>query len=268
MQDYYGQNKQFVAFAERVLHDCGKIVVDWRGKESSDGRYLNEIVAGLVNETIEVALARDLPTHRLFTKGSVDGGDEGYEWICDPLDGAFLYSKGLTAVVISMTLIYQGDPIVTVIYQPFLDEMYVAVKGCGVRKNRQLLSRPMQKLDKFSVINVEWWPAAAYNVDAVVHNLSMQYELYPLHIGSVVYSACLVAEGAIAASLFGGRLVGKNHEAAAVMLLMQESDGRYTDLLGESVGFTGTINGFIISSQEAFLDILAGLERISHEINK
>lgn len=266
MQDYYGQNRQFVTFAERILRDCGKIVVDWRGRKSPDDRYLNEVVAGLVNETIETALAHDLPTHRLFTKGSQDEGSNGYEWICDPLDGAFLYSKGLTTVVISMTLTHQGEPIVAAIYQPFLDEMYVAVKGQGVSKNGQILTHSTQKLERFSAVNAEWWPAAVYNVDAVVHDLSVKHELYPLHIGSVVYSACLVAEGVIAASLFGGRLVGKNHEAAAVMLLMQEAGGHYTDLLGEPVGFTGTIKGFIISGPDAFQDVLAGLKGTLHEI--
>lgn len=260
MQVFYGRNKQYVDFAERVLRDCGKIVVDWRGKDITGGRYLNEIVTELVNKTIEEALSRELPTHRLFTKGSFDMGDDGYEWICDPLDGAFLYSKGLTNVVISMTLVHRGEPMVAAIYHPFLDEMYIAVQGCGVRKNQKLISRSAQKLEKFSAINVEWWPAAAYNVDSVVHTLSVKYELYPLHIGSVVYSACLVAEGVLAASLFGGRLVGKNHEAAAVMLIMQEAGGYYTDLQGKPIGFTGVIEGFIISSQESFQAVLAGVK--------
>ena len=252
---------KYIDFAEHVLKDCGEIARKWHGKKSPDSNlYLNEVVSSYINDFINKSLKNHFPEHRLFTKGSIDSGSRGYEWICDPLDGAFIYTKGLTSVVISMTLVHDGVPIVACIYQPFRDEMYVAVKGGGVTKNSINLGINEQKLEKFACINEEWWPAAAYDVDKVVHRLSRQYLLYPLHIASVVYSACLISEGVLTATLFGGRLVGKNHEAAAVMLLMEESGGKYTDLNGNKIGFEGVMHGFIISSSNAYADVFAGVK--------
>ena len=37
MQEHSAEYQTFVTFAERVLRDCGQIVVDWRGKHS--GHY-------------------------------------------------------------------------------------------------------------------------------------------------------------------------------------------------------------------------------------
>ena len=221
-----------------------------------DGVHLNEYVASLVNDKLRTSLLVEYPTHNLFTKGSQDIGNCEFEWICDPLDGAFIYSKGFTNVALSMTLVHNGIPVLVGIELPFLGNTYIAQKGKGVTKNDTKLIPLRTKLEKFAMINAEWWPAATYDVDRLVHSLSDKYHLYPIHIGSVVYSACMVAEGALVASLFGGLLIGKNHEAAAVMLLMQEIGGQYTDLNGQAIGFTGAIHGFVISGNNDVHDQL------------
>ncbi len=259
------QNSQFdysnlATFLEVVLRECGDIITTWHQRQSPSNKYLNEYVTTEVNNHILSKLKNELPGHELFTKGSADTGTKEYEWICDPLDGAFIYSKGMTSVVISMTLVHGGEPVLAGIYQPFLKDLYLATVRKGITKNGQKLPRISRGLTKYEAINAEWWPAASYNVDQVVRKLSIEHDLYPLHIGSVVYSACLVAEGTLVASLFGGHLVGKNHEAAAVMLLMQEAGGKYTDLRGHNIGFEGVIPGFIISTPEAFSDILSNVE--------
>lgn len=262
VQDKNDIYREYREFAESVLKECGEIVVEWRGKKSPvEGLYLNEAVSKYVSEHIAKRIEESYPAHCLYTKGSRDVGEVEYEWICDPLDGAFVYYKGLTSCVISMTLVHGGNPIIAAIFQPFTHDMYLAMDGCGVRKNGVLLEHNKQKLEKYMCIDEEWWPEAYYDIDRVVHGLSREYEMYPIHLGSVVYSACLVVEGVFTATLFGGRLVGKNHEAAAVMLLMKESGGRYTDLNGDEIGFKGTMFGFIISTRQAHDQILTGVKK-------
>jgi myo-inositol-1(or 4)-monophosphatase len=254
--------KEYIDFAKVTLVECGKIARKWHGKECPDNNlFINEYVSNLVNSQILKSLNETFPTHALFTKGSNEVGEAEYEWICDPLDGAFIYSRGLTNCVISMTLVHDGIPIVAAIYQPFSDDFYIAAQDCGVFKNDKPIHIGHEKLCKFRCINEEWWPGAYYDIDNVVHNIARQYETYPLHFGSVVYSACLVAEGKLTASLFGGRLVGKNHEAAAVMLLMKEAGGAYTDLSGAKIGFKGIMHGFIISTKEAHAEIMRSVEK-------
>lgn len=255
-------NRRYVPFLKDTLQQCGLIVVDWFGKKSPDARYLNEVVSSNVNSCISAAITKYYPDHHIYTKGSTDNGEQDYEWICDPLDGAFIYTKGLKSVVISMTLVHRGVPVLTGILAPFSDDFYFAIKGGGVFKGDTPLSKITRPLEQYGMINAEWWPAAEYDVDVVAHDLCKAYQLYPIHIGSVVYSACLVAEGVLTASIFGGKLVGKNHEAAAVMLLMEEAGGRYTNLFGEDIGFEGIIDGFIISTKQAHPSIVEEARKI------
>lgn len=257
--------KNYVSFLENTLRGCGEIVVKSHNNIAPIGLHLNEVVSINVNNLIQKAIAWHYPDHHLYTKGSIDNGTQEYEWICDPLDGAFIYSKGFSSVVISMTLVYKGEPVLTGILQPFSNDLYIAIKDQGVSKNTKHLKEISDPLKRFGLINSEWWPAAKYDVDTLAHNLSIDYELYPIHIGSVVYSACLVAEGILTACVFGGKLIGKNHEAAAVMLLMQEIGGKYTDLFGDDIGFEGVINGFIISTKQSHSAIVSEAKKILND---
>ena len=259
ISDEYGK---YIKFAKETLSNCGEIILRWYEKESPDNTlYLNEYVAKCVSNYIQKRINKFFPNHSLFTKGSRDVGNIEYEWICDPLDGAFIYSKGFTSCVISITLVHNGDPIIAVIYQPFTKDFYIAIKNEGAYKNNQKICASHDKLKEFGCIEEEWWPDAYYDIDHVVHNIARDYRMYPLHFGSVVYSACLIAEGKLTAALFGGRLVGKNHEAAAVMLLMKEAGGKYTDLTGKKIGFKGTMHGFIISTTESHSQILESVKK-------
>ena len=254
--------EKYIQFAKDTLLGCSNIILKWHEKESPDSTlYLNEYVAKCVNEYIQDKINEIFPNHFLFTKGSRDIGDVEYEWICDPLDGAFIYSKGFTSCVISMTLVHNGSPIIAVIYQPFTKDFYIAIDNEGVYKNNQRIHVSHEGLKEFGCIEEEWWPDAYYDVDHVVHNIARDYRMYPLHFGSVVYSACLIAESKLTATLFGGRLVGKNHEAAAVMLLMKEAGGKYTDLTGRNIDFKGTMHGFIISTTESHPQILESVKK-------
>lgn len=52
-------------------------------------------------------------------------------------DGTTNFVHGFPHVCISLGLIYKKTPVLGVIYNPFLDQMYSAVKGLGAFLSRQ-----------------------------------------------------------------------------------------------------------------------------------
>ncbi len=64
-------------------------------------------------------------------RGHVDGADKTHRWIVDPLDGTtnFLHSNPIFAI--SIGLEREGQVIAGLIYNPVLDEMFMAEKGRG-----------------------------------------------------------------------------------------------------------------------------------------
>ena len=62
-------------------------------------------------------------------------GTGDYLWVLDPLDGTNNFSQGLPVFTVSIGLQYKGETVLGVVYAPYLNEMYTAVKGKGAYLN-------------------------------------------------------------------------------------------------------------------------------------
>lgn len=72
----------------------------------------------------------------------------GYCFIIDPIDGTTNFIHGLASSAISVGLMLDGKPYAGIIYNPYRDEMFSAVKGGGAYLNGkriQASERPLEK---------------------------------------------------------------------------------------------------------------------------
>lgn len=58
-------------------------------------------------------------------------------WLCDTMDGAIQYLQQLAGWTINLVLIENGEPIFSIIYDPFSDECFYAEKDRGAYMNGQ-----------------------------------------------------------------------------------------------------------------------------------
>lgn len=90
---------------------------------------------------IASAITTRFPDHRFvgeestFLSGDVPGGTERYSWIVDPLDGTTNYAHRYPHFAVSIGLEYAGEIILGVVYDPMLDELFVAERGKGATLN-------------------------------------------------------------------------------------------------------------------------------------
>ncbi len=68
------------------------------------------------------------------------GNGSDYCWIIDPLDGTTNFSEGLPIFTTSIGLQYKKETVVGVVYAPYLNELYTAIKGEGAYRNGQRLT--------------------------------------------------------------------------------------------------------------------------------
>ncbi len=61
-------------------------------------------------------------------------------WVCDPVDGTAMYARHIPVAVFSLELVIDGVPNVGVVYDPFTDSLYSAIKGKGAYKNNEKIS--------------------------------------------------------------------------------------------------------------------------------
>jgi myo-inositol-1(or 4)-monophosphatase len=77
------------------------------------------------------------PDHQILAEesGLLEHQSE-FIWAIDPLDGTTNYAHQYPMAAVSIGLIYQHEPILGIIYNPFTEELYQAAKGMGATLNQ------------------------------------------------------------------------------------------------------------------------------------
>lgn len=92
-------------------------------------------------EAIVASLLSRFPDHQVLAEeGTRRGSSSSYRWIIDPLDGTTNYAHGYPHFAVSIGLELDGEVIVGAVFDPMLDEMFVAQTGMGATLN----GRPLQ----------------------------------------------------------------------------------------------------------------------------
>ncbi len=86
-------------------------------------------------------LSRVRPTYGFLLEegGVVEGSDPTHTWIVDPLDGTTNFLHGIPQFAISVALKRNEQIVAGVVYNPILDELYVAERGGGAFLNDRRL---------------------------------------------------------------------------------------------------------------------------------
>ncbi|MCF0196884.1 MAG: inositol monophosphatase, partial [Bacteroidaceae bacterium] len=81
-------------------------------------------------------IAEEYPTHSVLGEETGDHpGTAEWRWVIDPLDGTTNYKAGLPIFAVSIALEHHGEAVLGVVFAPYLDEMFTAVKGKGAFLN-------------------------------------------------------------------------------------------------------------------------------------
>ncbi|WP_226582757.1 inositol monophosphatase family protein [Acuticoccus sediminis] len=87
----------------------------------------------------ELSKARPSYGFLMEESGTVEGSDGQHRWIVDPLDGTTNFLHGVPIFAVSIALERQGELVAGVVYNPVMDELYVAEKGNGAFMNDRRL---------------------------------------------------------------------------------------------------------------------------------
>ena len=82
-------------------------------------------------------------------------GDELLWWAIDPIDGTNNFAHRMLLFTISIAVVYQGEPIVGVIFEPATDSMFTAVKGGEAQLNSRRILAGKEKMNQFSSVGLD-----------------------------------------------------------------------------------------------------------------
>ncbi|KJE90262.1 myo-inositol monophosphatase 1 [Capsaspora owczarzaki ATCC 30864] len=173
------------------------------------------------------------PSHKFIGEESVAAGiqcelTDDPTWIIDPLDGTTNFVHRFPFVAVSIALVIDKAPVIGIVYNCILDEMYTAVRGRGAFKNGVQITTSQQTAVNTALIGTEFGSNRKDEVLAtILENMrSLAGEPNAAHsircLGSAALNLCAVASGAMDAYFEFGIHVW---DIAAGILILQEANG-------------------------------------------
>ena len=227
-----------------LVRECGKVMLNADREKmaidikSGDADLVTEYDKG-IQEQLKVGLKSILPEAKFIgEEGSNDElTDEGYAFIVDPIDGTTNFVKDYHMSAISVALLSGKDVVAGVVYNPYLDETFYAIKGEGAFCNGKRISVSSQPIDKALVI----FGSSPYDKSLFPKTIEVLSEYFykVLDIrrsGSAALDLCCIASGR--ADLFFELQISP-WDFAAGKLLIEEAGGVVTTLDGAPLTFDG-----------------------------
>jgi len=186
----------------------------------------------LCEETIVRMIQAAFPDHDLLTEETpFEGKGSPWKWIIDPLDGTANYFHGVPCFCVSIGLEVEGRIELGVVYDPILDELFLAERGKGAYLNGNRIS-----VSRTGILD------KAFLCTGFPYDIRQHADLYLSYfrqfiiksfgirrLGSAAIDLCYLAAGR-----FDGfwELRLQAWDVAAASLIITEAGGRVTDLRG------------------------------------
>jgi myo-inositol-1(or 4)-monophosphatase len=135
--------ERYLQAAQKAARIAGKIQMEHFGKIQevfTKGTNI-DLVTSVDRECdaeIVASLQHAFPADLFLTEESFQEGqtvDLSRTWVIDPLDGTTNYAHSFPQFAVSIAYFIQGQPVLGVIFDPFKQEMYTALRGRGAFLN-------------------------------------------------------------------------------------------------------------------------------------
>lgn len=252
------KEKEYLSFALDLARDAGAImrqnfILGMKKEWKSDGSPLTETdtkIHGLVS----ASLTREFPEHALMSEEGDDGRSAHceYVWVCDPVDGTHNFSHGIPTATFALALVRNGEPILGVINDPFMERLFYAQKGAGAFMNDKPIHVSAHTSVKNTMIGLGKWNDGIANLFPVAEALRNKGVRLVTGL-SIDYMGALLAAGEFSAVLFGGK---DPHDTVAIKIIVEEAGGTATNLFGKNTRYDAAVDGQLASNGQVHEEIL------------
>lgn len=157
--------------------------------------------------------------------------DSNYKWIIDPIDGTVNFANKIPLCCVSIGVEFHNEIILGAVYNPFLNELFVAEKDCGATLNEKPIRvSAKEKLENACMVTgFPYIYSDAANSPLEIFGRFIKKGIPIRRLGSAAIDLCWVAcgrfDGFYEENLFAW-------DTAAGYLMVQEAGGNVTDYKG------------------------------------
>ncbi len=230
----------YLELAKRLALGAREIAHSNRGRQSPSYKADTSVVTETdhaIQQSIVQAIRECYPDHAIIAEEEQGEAQHGADpatarfcWVIDPLDGTRNFVAGFPCFATSIALLDTGTPIVGVIADHNVGDVYEASANCGARRNGESLHVVEPAAGRDYLIGC---PSTKDSLTVrVVCEWASTKGIVLRNTGSTALHLALVASGALKGA-FAKRC--KIWDVAAGYLLIREAGSLITNLAGDSL---------------------------------
>ena len=258
--------KSEMAFAREMAAQAGRIMKQYFRSEEIETEWKADhtpltIADKKINDLLIESVEKHYPKHGVIGEESSYMEERDMIWVVDPIDGTAPYSLGIPTSTFCLALVDRSDgqPVIAVVYDPFLDHLYTASRGKGAFLNDDVIKTSDAKNMHHTYLAVNAFAKKVENGKVLIRPGKLMERIRREHGGkfltfqSHVYTAMKVASGELVGSILA---FGSPWDAAAASLIVEEAGGMATDLQGMSRRYDEFSNGTVVAANKQILAII------------
>lgn len=248
---------EYIISAQR---EAGELMLSARavqGETKSGARDLVTQYDRAVQELLVKRLSAALPSARFFCEENErqDELDAEELFIIDPIDGTMNFVRHFNHSCISVAYAQRGRVLAAAVYNPYVDELFTAIRGEGAFLN----GRPIRAEDCALSETVVCCGTSPYRAELTDKTFTLIKKLYEASLdirrqGSAALDLCSAAAGRAGAYV---ELSLSLWDYAAGALIVEEAGGLVCRPDGSSLPMDGTKPGVVAGGRRAVKELLA-----------
>jgi myo-inositol-1(or 4)-monophosphatase len=223
--------------AKTAASEAGKIAMKYLGEEKEIS-YKGEVnlvtKADIEAENKIVQIIKDkFPNDSFILEESDNIKGKKHTWIIDPIDGTTSFAHNYPMFSISIALYKDNNPVLGVVYIPYLKEMFHAINEKGAYLNDKQIAVSKTSELKKSLIATGFPYERKTGFDNMNYLRKVIRDVQGIRrSGSAALDICYVACGRLDGYWEAGL---KIMDTAAALVIVKEAGGKFTNLKGNFI---------------------------------
>ena len=244
-----------------ITRQGGAIVMDYWGKslilnQKKDAGFATQ--ADIKSEAFIIEQLKQLNAGIPFwaEESGKSSDNSDWYWVIDPLDGTTNFAHHIPYFCVSVALAYKDEPQIGAIYNPLMDELFVAYKGGGAHLNGKKIQVSSCALQESIIATSLPYVSSDHFVNIFKGIQQVRSHVSALRMmGAVAMDLAYSANGHFNGVFFSNL---KWWDIAAGILILQEAGALVTDFKGQPLN--NKFINFVAASPTLHHDLMSLLK--------
>uniref|UniRef100_A0A336MXY0 Inositol-1-monophosphatase n=1 Tax=Culicoides sonorensis TaxID=179676 RepID=A0A336MXY0_CULSO len=252
-------------YVYQLTLECGELVKEGASKTKviETKEHKHDVVTEYdkkVEEILMNGIKKKFPDHKFIAEESSYGNvlpelTDSPTWIIDPIDGTQNFTRNIRLVCISIGLVVNKQIVLSILYNPCMDEMYTAKKGQGAFLNNERIHVSSCKTFSDALFCFTLIPRRGQGNLFKARILEFMKRSNGFRIfGSVALTLCFIASGLMDAYSFENVMPW---DVAGGILLIEEAGGFVKHKTGKSYDLMEP--NLVVAATEELCDEMIGI---------